>query len=102
MYPPIRISWLLDLLPVVIGHIRALPLEDRNGGLPVPTCRELVFVQKPVGSTLGPVHGILVEVEHIPSLVLAENKPVLPPAPALDVQHLTSVVAGRIRGLLLA
>ena len=102
MYPPIRISWLRDLLPVVIGNIRALLLEDRSGGLPVPIGRELVFVQKPVGSTLIPVHGILVEVEHIPSLVLVGNKPVLLPAPALDVQHLSSVVAGRIRGLLLA
>ena len=102
MYPPIRISWLLDLLPVVIGNIRALPLEDRNGGLPVPIGRELVFVQKPVGSKLIPVHRVLVEVEHIPSLALAGNRPVLPPAPTRDVQILSSVAAGRIRGLLLA
>ena len=63
--------------------------------LPVPTDRKLVLPQKPVGGELVPVHRILVDFEHIPPLVLAGNRPILPPVPAVDV-------AGRIRGLLLA
>ena len=70
--------------------------------LPVPTERKLVFVQKLVGSELIPVHGIMVGVGRIPPLVLAGNRLVLPPVPALDVQNLTSAVAGRTRGLVLA
>ena len=76
MYPPIHISWLLDILPVVIGNIFALPLEDRYGVLlvlvgreqwllPVSTERKLVLVQELVGSELSPVYGLLVEVGHI-------------------------------------
>ena len=119
MYPPIRVSWLLDLLPVESGdrlvllpvptgeryNSQPVPTEVPTGGeytsQPVPTDGELVLLSKPVGNEPVPLYGILVDDEHIPSLVLAGNRPVLPPAPALDVQILTSAVAGRIRGLLL-
>ena len=70
--------------------------------LPVSTDRKLVFPQKTVGGELIPEHGILVDVEHIPPLVLAGNRPDLPSAPAVGVQLLKLVVAGRIRGLPLA
>ena len=93
-YPPIRVSWLLDLLPVVSGD-RLVPLLIPIGGRydsePVPTDGELVLL-----------YGNLVDVEHFPPLVLAENKPFLLSAPAFGVQILKSVKAGRIRGLLLA
>ena len=83
MYLPIHISWLLDLVPV-------------------STDRKLVFPRKIVAGDLAPIDEILVEVEPTPPLELAGNIPVLPPVPALDVQILSSAVAGRIRGLLLA
>ena len=127
MYPPIRVSWLLDLLPVVIGNRLVLllvptegrydsqpaPTEDGYGPLPVligsgywllpvPTDGKLVLLPKPVGSELVPLHGILVDGEHVPPLALAGNRPVLLSAPAVDVQILKSAKAGRIRGLLLA
>ena len=76
MYLPIHISWLLDLVPV-------------------STDRKLVFPQELVEGDLAPIHEILVEVEHLPPLVLVGNRPVLPHAPAVDV-------AGRIRSRLLA
>ena len=63
--------------------------------LPVSTDRKLVLPQKPVEGELVSEHRVLVGVEHIPPLVLAGNRPILPPVPAVDV-------AGRIRGLLLA
>ena len=66
------------------------------------TGRKLVFGQNPVGNELIPVHGILVDIGHIPPLVLAGNRLVLPPVPTLNVQILTSAVAGRPRGLVLA
>ena len=127
MYPPIRVSWLLDLLPVVTGNRFVLPsvlTEERfdpqsvpnddedvslpvlNGNgywwLPVPTDCELVLPPKTVGSELVPLHEVLVDGEHVPPLVLAGNRPVLLSAPAVDEQILKSAKAGRRRGLLLA
>ena len=51
---------------------------------------------------LGPEHGVLVGVGHVRPLVLAGNRPDLPPVPAVNVQLLEVAVGGRIRGLLLA
>ena len=127
MYPPIRVSWLLDLLPVVIGNrLVLLPVltEERNDLqssptedgcvplpvligrgywlLPVPIDGELVLLPKTVGSELVPLHEVLVDGEHVPPLVLAGNRPVLLSAPAVDEQILKSAKAGRRRGLLLA
>ena len=82
-----------SLLPVLVGSGKWL-LRISNG-------RKLIFPQKLVEGDLTLVHGVLVEIEHTPPLELAGDRPVLPPAPALDVQILTSAVAGRIRGLLL-
>ena len=127
MYPPIRVSWLLDLLPVVTGNrlvllpvlteerndLQSSPTEDGCGPLPVligsgywllpvPTDGELVLPPKTVGSELVPLHEVLVDGEHVPPLVLAGNRPVLLSAPAVDEQILKSAKAGRRRGLLLA
>ena len=127
MYPPIRVSWLLDLLPVVTGNRLALlpvltegryglqsvptddgyvPLPVLNGSgywlLPVPTDGGLVLLPKIVGSELVPLHGVLVDGEHVPPLALAGNRPVLLSVPAVDGQILKSAKAGRRRGLLLA
>ena len=127
MYPPIRVSWLLDLLPVVTGNRLALlpvltegryglqsvptddgyvPLPVLNGSgywlLPVPTDDVVVLLPKIVGSELVPLHGILVDGEHVPPLAVVENRPFLLSAPAVDEQILISAKAGRRRGLLLA
>ena len=51
---------------------------------------------------LGPEHEVLVGVGHVRPLVLAGNRPDLPPVPAVDVQLLEVAIGGRIRGLLLA
>ena len=127
MYPPIRVSWLLDLLPVVTGNRLALlpvltegryglqsvptddgyvPLPVLNGSgywlLPVPTDGGLVLLPKIVGSELVPRHGILVNGEHVRPLAVVENRPVLLFAPAVDEQILISAKADRGRGLLFA
>ena len=127
MYPPIRVSWLLDLLPVVIGNrlallhvltegrygLQSLPTDDGYVPLPVlivsgywllpvPTDGELVLLPKIVGSELVPLLGILEDGEHVPPLALAGNRPVLLSVPAVDEQILKSAIVGRIRGLLLA
>ena len=60
---------MLDLLPVVIGDRLVLwlvPIGGKYDSEPVPTNGELVVL-----------HGILVDVEHIPLLVPAGNKPFL-------------------------
>ena len=120
MYPPIRVSWLLDRLPVESGDRLALlpiPTGGRYNSQPVPTevptggeyasqlvpaDGELVLLSKPVGNEPVPLHKILVDDEHTPPLVLAGHTPGLPPVPAVDVRLLRFAVAGRIRGLLLA
>ena len=127
MYPPIRVSWLLDLLPVVTGNrlvllpvlteerynLQSVPTEDGYGPLPVligngywllpvPTDGELVLPPKTIGSELVPLHGVLENGEHVPPLAIAGNRPVWLSAPAVDEQILKSAKAGRIRGLLLA
>ena len=93
-YPPIRVNWLLDLLPVVIGD-RLVPSLAPIGGKydlrAVPTNGGLVLL-----------HGILVDVEHIAPPVLVGKKPFLVSALAANVQIVKSARAGRIRGLLLA
>ena len=48
-----------------------------------------------MGRGLVLAHGVLVDFEHTPPLVLAEHKPILPPVPAVGI-------ASRIRGRLLA
>ena len=111
MYPPIRVSWLLDLLPVESGdrlvllpvptgeryNSQPVPTEVPTGGeynsQPVPTDGELVLLSKPVGNEPVPLHGILADDEHFPLLVLAGNKPFLLSAPAFGVRILKSVKA---------
>lgn len=51
---------------------------------------------------LGPEHEVSVGIGHIRPLVLAGNRPDLPPVPAVDVQPLGVTTGGLIRGLLLA
>ena len=118
---------MLDLLPVVTGNrVVLLPVSTEgryglqsvltddeylllpvlNGSgywlLPVPTDDVVVLLPKIVGSGLVPLHGILVDGEHVPPLAVAENRPVLLSAPAVGGQILISAQAGRRLGLLLA
>ena len=90
---PICISWDRDFLPVASGNRLVLPLLPTGG---------LGFPEEPVGGELVPEHTILVDFEPVPPLVLAGDRLDLLPVPSVDVQLLGFVVAGRIRGLLLA
>ena len=127
MCPPVCISWLLVLLPVVTGRRHGLlPIvtEGRrglqsvltDGGcfslpaligsgmmlLPVSTGGKLVLLPKVVGGELVPLLGVVVDGEHVPPLALAGNRHVLLSAPAADGHILQFAIADRRRGLLLA
>ena len=70
--------------------------------LPVSTCGKLGLLPKVVGDELAPLHEVVVDGRHVPPLVLAGNRLVLLSAQAVDGLFLTSAIAGRKRGLLLA
>ena len=73
---PVRINWLLVRLPVVIGSELVLQ--------PVVMRDKYVLLPKVAGDGLVPLLGVVVDVEHIPPLVLDGNRHVSPSVPAVD------------------
>ena len=86
MCPPVRISWLLIRLPVVIGSRLVL--------LPVLTRGKYVLLPKVAGDGLVPLLGVVVDVEHIPPLALAGSRHVSPSVPAVEGYIPSSAKAG--------
>ena len=76
MYPPVRVSWLLIRLPVVIGSRLVL--------LPVLTHGKSVLPPRVAGDGLVPLPGVVVDDEHSPPLALAGSRRVSPFVPAVD------------------
>ena len=94
MSPPVRINRLLVRLLAIIGNGLALqPALKRD---------TYVLLPKVAGVGLVLLLGVVVDVEHIPPLVLGESRRVSPSVPAVDGYIPSSAKGGCRYFLLLA